>query len=362
MPKGLGIGLGLIEAFMGWWFRELASLAPRWWRRAPGHARRAPVLVLGLTDAKLMEPTADGASRTLRTVVVAASTECDQHLSVTLRPARSGRRPLIVRLSRDLGLRKILDLPLVAENDLDQLLRFEMERLTPFRENEVVFAQRVLGRDLQNRRISVELHVAPKHVVERALKASRALGFVPARIELADTRPPGDGTLNLLPEKHRETAKKSWSSRVPALLGVALFAGAVLIPIQRQRAILVDLEARVATARAGATEALALRESLDQLTASAGLLADKARRPMAIEVVTELTRLVPDQAHITELVLRDGTIQLYGYASTASDLIRTLGQSPLFRNPQFDSAVTLDPQTGIERFHISVQPTANRDS
>ena len=55
-----------------------------------------------------------------------------------------------------------------------------------------------------------------------------------------------------------------------------------------------------------------------------------------------------------QLNLRDGTLQLYGFARTASELIGLLEQSSLFRTPQFRSPVTQDPRLGEERFHLSV--------
>jgi general secretion pathway protein L len=70
-----------------------------------------------------------------------------------------------------------------------------------------------------------------------------------------------------------------------------------------------------------------------------------------------LTRLVPDQAYLIQFDLRDQTVELHGFASTASELIGLLEQSPLFKAPQFRSPVTQDPRSGTERFHISVELT-----
>ena len=104
---------------------------------------------------------------------------------------------------------------------------------------------------------------------------------------------------------------------------------------------------------------MALRARLDQLTQSAQfLVAEKTGRPMVTEVLAELTRLVPDQAHIVQLELRDGSVQLHGYAATASELIGLLDQSQLFKTPQFRSPVTQDPRSGSERFHLSVELAA----
>ena len=109
-----------------------------------------------------------------------------------------------------MGLRKALDLPLAAEDDLDQLLRFEMDRLTPFRAEDVVFAQRVLERDPERQRMTVELQVAPRAVVEQALAMAAACKVRPTRVELARPKPRG-GTRG-----RRRTGAQSAAGRVEA--------------------------------------------------------------------------------------------------------------------------------------------------
>ena len=99
-----------------------------------------------------------------------------------------------------------------------------------------------------------------------------------------------------------------------------------------------------------------MRDRLGVLTKSAQfVLADKTRQPLVVQVLDELTRLIPDQAHLLQLELREKTVELHGFASTASDLIGLLEQSPLFKAPQFRSPVTQDRRSGAERFHISVE-------
>ena len=103
-----------------------------------------------------------------------------------------------------------------------------------------------------------------------------------------------------------------------------------------------------------------MRDRLGVLTKSAEfLVADKTGHPLVVEVLDELTRVVPDQAYLVQLQLRDQTVELHGFASTASDLIGVLEQSPLFNAPQFRAPVTQDRRSGAERFHISAELTAS---
>jgi general secretion pathway protein L len=191
-------------------------------------------------------------------------------------------------------------------------------------------------------------------VVEQALATAQRIGLSPVRVELAADAGGGE-RLNLL-RAEPGCVREGRATRALVLLAVILAVIAVATPLRRQQARLDELETRAAAARAEAEESLELRAQLDQLAQSTRfLIAEKTDRPMVAEVLAELTRLVPDQAHIVQLDLRDGSVQLHGYAATASDLIGLLYQSDLFRTPQFRSPVTQDPRSGTERFHLSVE-------
>jgi general secretion pathway protein L len=353
MTSLIGLIRGGIAAFFAWWMGELAGLMPRRLRSAGGRRRRGMVLALGHDATTVAELTAEG-ERTLGSVPSDAP-DGEQRLRALLRQAQRRGRPVTLRLAGELGLRKTLELPLAAKDDLEQLLRFEMDRLTPFGADEVHFAQRILASDLPGRRLSVELQVVPKRVVEQALASAQHLGLNPARVELAADAGGGAEPLNLL-RAEPGSARESRVTRALVMLALILGVIAVAIPLRRQQATLEDLQDRVAAARAEAEDSLDLRERLDQLTQSSlFLVAEKTRHPMVAEVLAELTRLVPDQAHIVQLDIDDGSVQLHGYARTASDLIGLLDQSALFRTPQFRSPVTQDPRSGTERFHLSVE-------
>jgi general secretion pathway protein L len=347
---------GGIAAALGWWLRELAGLLPQRIRSPGRRERRRSVLIFGRQQSVVLLWTAEG-ERALGSIDVDAP-DHDQRLGELLKQAKRRARAVTVRLSDELGLCKILDLPLAAKDELDQVLRFEMDRLTPFRADEVCFAHRVLGSDARDRRLSVELQLAPKREIERVLQAARSFGLAPARIELARGAEGGD-PLNLLSSESGHGTREGRLRGALALLALVLAISAVGIPLQRQRATVAELEAQVTAARAQAEESLAMRDRLGVLTKSAQfLLADKTRHPLVVQVLDELTRLLPDHAHLLQLELRDQTVELHGFASTASDLIGVLEQSPLFKAPQFRAPVTQDRRSGAERFHISVELTS----
>ena len=201
--------------------------------------------------------------------------------------------------------------------------------------------------------------VAPNATVDQALETARLVGIVPRRLELVGPQEGDAEPLDLLPHHAADRAGQRRLIRALMLLALLLAIVAVAIPLQRQRSKLADLNDQIAASHAEAEESRALREQLDQLAQTRYfLLAEKERRPMATDVLAELTRLVPDEAYLDQLVLQEGQVELHGWAATASDLIGLLDQSPLFRAPQFRSPVTQDVDDGGEWFHLSVELAA----
>jgi general secretion pathway protein L len=349
-----------LTAFLGWWLGELTASVPRQIRWVARQNRRRVVLQLNQQEIILLERVGERA----RVIGSVASDRPDRagQLGALSQRLRRPRQPAILCLSGDLGLRKFVSLPLAAKDDLDQLLRFEMDRLTPFGADEVHFAYRIVDTDPQGRRITVELVVAPKTMVDQALETARMVGLVPARLELVGAHSDDPAPLDLLPHRSADRAGERRLVRALMLLAMLLTMVAVTIPLHQQRSKLADLNDQIAATRAKAEESRTLREQLDQLTQAAYfLLAEKARRPMATDVLAELTRLVPDDAYLSQLDLQEGQVELHGSAVTASDLIGLLGQSPLFSAPQFRSPVTQDDDDGAERFHLSIELAAEGD-
>ena len=330
-------------------------MLPHRLKRAGRRERRQLVLLLNHDETVVVERTGERA-RKIGAVRTEPDADHSAQLSALLRGAHNRRQPVTICLSGELGLRRMIQLPLAARDDLEQLLRFDMDRLTPFRADEVYFAQRIVDTDASNRRITVELAAAPKSTIEQALQTAQAAGLMPSRLELGTARPNGQEPLNLLPQGSGDGLGERRVIRALILLALILAMVAIAIPLQRQRSKLAALTDQVAATRVEAEESLALREQLDQLTRTAFfLLAEKGRRPIATEVLAELTRLVPDQAYLAQLVMQADEVQLHGSAATASNLISLLDQSPLFRAPQFRSPVTQDGRDGTERFHLSVE-------
>lgn len=80
---------------------------------------------------------------------------------------------------------------------------------------------------------------------------------------------------------------------------------------------------------------------------------------LPLEILNELTRLLPPEVWLQMLVYEGDSLTLSGSAGSASGLLQTLAASPYFDSPQFKSAISRSPE-GKEIFLIGVRLRARR--
>jgi general secretion pathway protein L len=341
----------VIRDFCKWWFLELHTLVPNRLRRLCLWRRPNLVGVLECAEFALFEIA--GSRKRLLLRIGSHPSELSGDLSAARRQIERHRREVTLRLGRELGLRKVLNLPLAARNYLDELLRLEMDRLSPFGADNVYFAHRILHVDAKASGILVEVQIVPRRIVGRALATAECLGLHTRRLEFADAA--AGGGLNLLPRQAAERSRMRWLDWALALLAVAFSSVAIAMPLQKHRATAANLERQVAAVANEAEDSLALRQQLDSLTSAVNFIFDhKKATIMVTGLLAELTRLLPDDVHLVQLHINDGEVRMQGYAQSASDLIGTLENSPLFSKAEFRSPITTEPHNGRERFQIAV--------
>ena len=95
------------------------------------------------------------------------------------RSLKSRRTRIVLALAESQVLRRTVELPAAASENLREVLGFEMDRHTPFKAEDVYLDHRVLGQDGQRKRMTIELLVVPRRVADRAMTIAEALGSAP---------------------------------------------------------------------------------------------------------------------------------------------------------------------------------------
>jgi general secretion pathway protein L len=310
--------------FLRWWRDELAAALPERWLRAAWGRRLSVIRWQG--PATPIPPAAKSARFLLRF------------------PPRA-------------GLRRIVALPAAAGDALHNVLRFEIDRLTPWPADEVLFGYRRLGN--RDGKLEVELVVLPRATVEAACESLAQQGITPAAIDLEGDDPQAPPTMNLALDPMQ--ARRGMVLRLGRLLafglGLPLLATTAWIGwlLAAQIGDTSLLERQVAAARSSTAPIAAMAAEIAAADNGGTLIAQQRHAVPRLTVVLEaLSQLLPDTVWLTDVDLKGMALHIGGYAGDAAALIALLEASPHFAAAKFDAPSRRDAARNTERFSITV--------
>ncbi len=266
--------------------------------------------------------------------------------------ATGDRERIALRIAPDQALAKTIELPLAAEENLRQVLAYEMERQTPFRADQVRFTYAVVGRDAVARRLTVALTVIPNETVERQLGDLARLGVRPVAVVVGVPGTPfvrtADSAVQVSPLPRYRRADR-WLAAAAAVLALILAA----LPFVRHELAFAQLDERIARVRAPAEAMLKLAGELEAELAGAGTVSRiKAQAASPVRLIDELARLLPDDTWLVQFTLSESELEIEGLSLSAAALVAKLEASALFANVRFRTPVTRDPLTSREHFAL----------
>lgn len=352
--------------FFDWWLGELRALVP---------ARLARLLIAPVNELVLdhrpphLSLTRRNGTTERKLGTIEFSVDDAEHTRTTLQAILGDINPSQMQVSLQLppeqALRKVVDLPAAAEENLREVLAFEMDRLTPFAADAVYYDVRVRSRDPEAKRIKVELMVLPHAAVDQTVEQLRRIGVPPDVLTLPRSRSDGGTGAWRLSLSGLGNGRRRLVS-APALLFVlaaVLFVAGVFVSLDRLRGRAQDLDQQIAVARTGAEEGRRLQEQIDKLSSEGNFIVDRKRaRAPVVEVLNELSRVLPDDTWLYRLRLMGDELQVFGYSPNASAMIGLIENSPLFSNAQFRAPLTRDQRVNAEQFHVAFRVVAHEDT
>jgi general secretion pathway protein L len=267
---------------------------------------------------------------------------------------RSGE--VVLRLPRENLLRRSVDLPAQAAENLREVVGFELDRHTPFKGDEVYFDYRVEGTDAKLNRLKIDLVVVPRPVVDQAVKLLQSWGLTPDKITVTDESKNGESSFDLLPDLRVRGggSPRRWFTGGLAVVVCVLLVAAIYVPLERKEAGLAETREELEIVRAQAMVVDELRKRVEKMVKRGTFVVDRKRStPTATELLQEVTRILPDNTWVLKFAWRNDKLILSGYSSKPSSLIGLLEESALLSEVRFTSPVTLDQKVGLERFNIS---------
>jgi general secretion pathway protein L len=350
-----------VQAFLRWWAGELAFLVPDRLRRLLGGRTSWIFLTWRAETLEVVHRSANGTRPLGSFTLDDAGREAWRRL-LEAEPELAEIRT-VFRLLPDQCMTRVVKLPLATEENLQQVIAFELDRLTPFKPDQVYFGARVIERLKAAGQIRVDLAVVPKERLDLMLESMIASGWQPDYVDVSED--PFKRSHQLLPE--RFIVKKSrWNRWLNfGLAGVAagLVLALLIVPVWKKSQWVDQLEAEVRKAGKAAKEVEALRQKAEQMAHEMGYLAQKKRKdPIVLDVLNELSKVMPDDTWLNGLQYKDGHLVVQGQSPSASSLIARMETSKEFKNTSFVSPVTKDVSNGLERFQIASDAVNGRSS
>lgn len=345
--------------FWAWWTEELLGLLPESWLQRL--RQRGATLLIELDGNQCQLRFGNYASaEVLASAPFEASGELPAMLATPLKARAAKADQVVLRLPAERGLRKIVSLPAATEASLGNVLRFELDRHTPFSSEQVYFGYRILKREADRQRLQVELQLVPKTYLDPLLAQLASLDVHPGRVSLSvadDSEQASAGWIDLLPASRRGP-RASWrSSRTLqwALLLLGL-AALILLPLQQRQYSAERLQQQLLQPKAQAERAAAVQSELQQLESGRTFLVEQQlRATQTLLLLSELTQLLPDHTWLTRFEVNQQRVRLEGESAEASSLIGLLERSQYLHNVSFVSPITNNPRTQRDRFSLQAE-------
>ncbi len=353
-----------VPGFLDWWGRELSGLAPSSFRERLVPPRPALWLVTepDSTDFTVWKGGENPERRDTFRSDEDAQLLRDRWLEL-LNDFEDGSPEVRLCLPAEDVLECPVELPLAVESNLSAALGYQLDQLTPFKSSQVYHDYHIARRDTEHGRLELDLRLVPVSRMQAIRERLAAIGIRPHVIDTLtdDGNGPDCEGFNLMPEAERPhyvyaRARLNWILAGVAAVVLALVMAQSLY-LRGQTA--ERLQNEVAALRQEAEAVMDLQRQLEDALAAANFLAERRRlQPVIIQVLDEISRILPDDIWLQQMQVRGDEVTMMGLAEGSQRLIELINDSPLLGDAEFRGAINIDPATGQERFNA--RATINR--
>jgi general secretion pathway protein L len=337
----------MLREFVLWWARQMCAFLPG---RLLPDANRADALVV---TAGLPHVTLSLRRRGDETALGEYGADDGGLAAAAVAALRRPPRCVVIRVGPGVLLERPVELPLAAERDLDRVISYEMDRLTPFTAAEIVWHAAVAKRDVAQRRLLLRLSLVPRRALQPCLDLLSRAGLHPTWVEARSA----DGTprrIALAASRADRTARRVLA--IAAGVVAALAVVTVVTPFATQVLARAEVERAIATLAPRVAKVEALRQRAAAGIAGADVLtAERARIGDPLQALAAVTDIVPDDSWLTEFSLHQGKLGISGQSPGAARLIPALAADPAFRNPAFAAPMTRAPDGHADLFVIRAE-------
>jgi len=173
---------------------------------------------------------------------------------------------------------------------------------------------------------------------------------------VASLLPREDG-LNLIKKGHREKTRTPMTFTVVLIMVlIAMWVLYMVAPLRIEGKRLEEIDRQVQVRKEDVRAVEVLKKEIDDLRLEISAVEDfKASRPMTLDIMRELTMITPKSTWLTRVRVSESTVNIEGYATSASTLLPKLEASKYFQKAEFASPTFRDKKMNADRFNIKME-------
>ena len=249
------------------------------------------------------------------------------------------------------------DIPTHARERLHAIARQELEHRTPFRVDEIHVGMTIDPQQKDSRTLTIHQTIVRRDLVETALGR---LELRLAEISFVAAAPMKNtaiaSSISLRPTSDHKTTFTTRTIRALAAAAVVIACADTMLFWHKRESMIAAIEAQTAIEREKALAVHRLKDDIARVRSSLRYLEQRRSLPSTTDLWRETSRILPDNAWVTDWRVRNGSISTAGFSMTATELVGLFEKSPLFREASLDAPITFDALNGRERFSLVIRP------
>jgi general secretion pathway protein L len=259
---------------------------------------------------------------------------------------------------------KTAEFPLVVKDTLSDVIAYELDRLTPLSPERALYDFRIIAED--ENRIRILIAAMKTETLQPYLDALEEKGIAIGRVGLSAPGAPGldlkgngdvDDGINLLDKGIHRRPKTPMALTIlllAALIASGLFWLVSPLQIEEKKAEIIDRE--IAARKDEVKKVEALKKEMAGLEKEiAAINAFRTARPLTLNLLREMTRVLPNNVWLSRVRFTESTVEIEGYAASATDILPKLEASRFFKKVEFASPTTRDVRLNADRFIIKME-------
>jgi len=161
-----------------------------------------------------------------------------------------------------------------------------------------------------------------------------------------------------------KTERKKAPLALTVLLLLVLLAmglSALLLPLYMENRRVAAIEREIAARKESVKKVELLRKEYEDMNEEVRAIAGfKQGRPVAADILRELTTVLPAGVWLTRIRVAEAAIHIEGYATKATDILPRIEASPHFARVEFASPTIRDTRINADRFVIRMEIEGSR--